>query len=334
MRWIGMLLLGGLIGWFARDLTFDKGGRTSRTDAPDRREAKLDDNRADDPNGDRGGSGGGNAKLDDVTNAIGKGGSGGNQAGGEGGEPGGEASEADKAAADKALLDSMRKAMHSQLPAWQATFAVNARKAGKEMAKAAGLSDAEAEKVGEAFAKEGERAAEAAIAVMFGEYDGDPVVAMEGFQWFFGTSGAMTDALAKDLAGFLGDEAVGTIREDMRVRGKKQIDAQVEMQMHMMKLPDLTDVQRAEIKETFSGRGLMEEQGRVWSEMMKNPRKLIEAKSNEDWEKVVLPSMKSSRDRMRRILTPTQFKAYQAYEKRMIAQQRMWIQPMLPKSSK
>jgi hypothetical protein len=237
-------------------------------------------------------------------------------------------------ALNERLRAQLRKAFDSQLPAWEAAFAVNAKRAGRDMAKALGLDEALIDRIVAAFEKEGGRGAATAMRLMMGELDGESAAqAADSFSWWMGTAGHMSDELAKELGGFLDDDAVGALREEMRVRNKKQVDAQVEMQIRMMNLPELSDTQRAELKGVFAG-GMMEEQGKVWAELMKSPRALLEAETDEQWAKAMEPAMKPNRERMARILTPKQFEAYTKYEKTMISQGRMWLRPMLESAKK
>ncbi|MHC4957586.1 MAG: hypothetical protein ACYTGN_04360 [Planctomycetota bacterium] len=228
------------------------------------------------------------------------------------------------------LRAKLRKAFESQLPVWEASFAVNAKRAGREMALALGIEGPLVDQVAAAFEKEGKRAASAAMEMMAGDLDEDEMLAaVDSFHWFMGNAGIMSDDLSATLGGFLDDNSVGGLREEMRVRNKKQVDAQVEMQMAMMNLPDLSDTQRAELKEVFSGGGMMAEQSKVWSELMRRPRKLLEAETDEQWAKALEPAMKGNRERMGRILNPKQLEAYEKYEKTMISQGRMWLRPFL-----
>jgi len=243
-----------------------------------------------------------------------------------------EQTEAELDAEAEAMMKQFRDAMKSQLPAWKASFSVNARATGRQIAKALGLEGEAAERFAAAFEKEGSRAAEEVMELFAGDFSGDPAEmekAMDGFSWFMGSAGIMSDALAADISELVGDEGVGQAREEMRKRNKEHIDRQVDMQVRMMNLPDLSDRQKTELKEVFGGGGMMKEQSKVWGEIMKNPRKLMDADTDEKWAKVMEPSMKANRDRMRTILDDKQFDAYRKYETQMIQQSRVWLEPYM-----
>ena len=194
-----------------------------------------------------------------------------------------------------------------------------------------GLEGEQARLFAAAFEKEGADAAARVLNLFTGEFEGsqeDLENAMDGFYWFFGSAGYMTDSLATELGKVVSTEEVAAAREEMRLRNKKQVQKQVDMQVAMMDLPDLSDGQRAEINEVFGG-GMMKEQSKVWGEIMKSPRKLLHADSDEKWAKVIEPSMAESRVRMRAILNDKQYEAYQKYEKQMVKQSRIWIEPYL-----
>ncbi|MHC4956639.1 MAG: hypothetical protein ACYTGZ_22600 [Planctomycetota bacterium] len=237
-----------------------------------------------------------------------------------------EKKRAEAEAAD--AMNRFRTAMQSQLPAWRATMSVNARAAGMQIARALGLDDETAKKFAAAFEREGARSAEEMIEMFTGNFEGDPEEAMDGFYWFMGSAGNMSESLAKDLGKLISDEDIGAAREEMRVRNKEQVDRQVEMQVRMMNLPDLNETQEAEIKEIFGGGGMMKEQSRAWGEIMKNPLKLLDADTDEKWAQILEPANVANRERMRKVLTDKQFEAYRRYEKQMIAQSRMWMEPM------
>jgi len=231
--------------------------------------------------------------------------------------------------AEAQLLARLRQTMRSQLPQWKTMFGVNAKRAGKSMANKLELSDPLVEKVAAAFDKEGARAAGIAMDLMLAEYEGDPEEAFDAFMWFMGTAGTMSDELTTELAGFLSERDIGAIREEMRVRHEDQLDQQAEMQLRMMGLPDLSEQQTTELKEMFSDGGMMKEQGKVWAEIMRNPRAILEAKSEADWMSVLEPSMRANRERIRPILDDKQFEAYRRYEKQAVSQFRMWVEPMI-----
>ena len=243
-----------------------------------------------------------------------------------------EATEADLDAEAEAMMKQFRDAMKSQLPAWKASFSVNAKATGMQIARALGLEGEAAKLFAAAFEKEGSRAAEEVMELFAGDFSGDAAEmekAMDGFSWFMGSAGIMSDQLALDLGEIVGDEVIGAAREEMRKRNKEHIDRQVDMQVRMMNLPDLSERQQAELKEVFGGGGMMKEQSKIWGEIMKNPRKLMEADTDEKWAKVMEPSMQKNRERVRAVLTDKQFEAYRNYETQMIKQSRVWLEPYL-----
>ena len=240
--------------------------------------------------------------------------------------------ELDADAEADAVLEKFRGAMRSQLPAWKAQFGVNAKGIGMQIAKELGLTGEQAKQFAAAYKAEGSLAAERVMGLFTGEFEGsstDIEATMDSFYWFYGSAGIMSESLAGDLGKIVGDEDVAAAREEMRVRNKQQIDKQVEMQVAMMSLPDLSEQQRAEVKEVFGGGGMMKEQSKMWGAIMKDPRKLLSADSDEKWAKVIEPSMHTNRVRMKAILSEKQFTAYRDYEKMMVAQSRMWIEPYL-----
>ena len=174
-----------------------------------------------------------------------------------------EATEAELDAEAEAMMKQFRDAMKSQLPAWRASFSVNARATGRQIAKALGLEGEAAERFAAAFEKEGARAAEEVMGLFAGDFSGDELEmekAMDGFSWFMGSAGIMSDQLALELGEVVGDEEIGAAREEMRKRNKEHIDRQVDMQVRMMNLPDLSERQQVELKEVFGGGGMMKEQ--------------------------------------------------------------------------
>jgi hypothetical protein len=242
------------------------------------------------------------------------------------------ADEAEAEVPDEELLRGFKDAMKGQLPQWKSMMSVTAKRAGSAIAGKLDLDEQTTKVVSEAFDKEGERSAEIAMALMMGDFEGDEDDALAAMAWWMGTAGTMSDELALELSGTLNDEQIGAVREEMRIRNQSEMKMQAEMQIRMMTIPDLSDAQTTELTDMFSDGGMMKEQGRVWTEIMKNPRALVNAKSDGDWEQLVAPSMEVNRRRMRAILDDTQYKAYEAYEKRNIKQARMWVEPYLPKA--
>ena len=239
--------------------------------------------------------------------------------------------EAELDAEAKAMMKQFHAAMNTQLPSWKATFGVNARSTGMQIAKALGLEGEVAEQFAAAFKAEGARAAERGMALFSGEFDGDPSEMeqiMDGFSWMMGTAGIMSDELATDLGNLIGDEEIGAARDELRTRNKAHIGRQIDMQVGMMNLPELSGTQKAEIKEVFGG-GMMKEQTKIWGEIMKEPRRLMQADTEEKWAELIEPSMKPNRDRMRTILTDEQFSAYRDYEKTSIEGVRIWLEPYM-----
>ncbi|MEM8884799.1 MAG: hypothetical protein AAGD14_12070 [Planctomycetota bacterium] len=242
--------------------------------------------------------------------------------------------EEDRKAEAARRLEKFREMMRGQLKQWESMFSVNARNAGRGIAGRMDLDDATIKKIAEAFDAEGTRAAELAMGSMLGDTEADPDEALDAFMWFMGTAGMMSDELAAELGQFLSDDEIGTIREEMRVRNQQQLERQAEMQIRMMGIPDLSDRQQTELKEMFSDGGMMKEQGRVWNQLMREPEKMLAAETDEDWQRILEPSLKSGRDRMRGVLDDKQMEAYRRYEKQMIGQATMWIKPMLQSAKK
>jgi len=221
-------------------------------------------------------------------------------------------------------MDRIAEMVRTQMPQWKAFARMQAGQKA-DLLLASLPFDAETEKkIKELLQKEAELQAERAAAMMLGDEEMDPAA----FQWFMGIGPELTPGLEAELATFLSDGQIQTVRADVKKQHEKQMNDMADMQIGMMQIRDLSDDQRTRMREVFVGRDMMTEQFTRFGDIVRDRdrfRRLMQGEGlKEEMEKGFAPV----RQRVRDILTPDQFSKYQAYEQQAIRQAQFGLKMM------
>jgi len=231
---------------------------------------------------------------------------------------------ASAATAPDAAMVALREMVQSQMPAWKAWAKMQTGQRVDALLATLPF-DAERERmIKDLLQKEAERQVERAAAMMLGDEEMDPAA----FQWFTGMPAELSPRLEGELATFLNDGEIQVLRAEVKRSHEKQLTDMADMQIGMMAIHDLSDDQKARMREVFVGKDVMTEQFTQFAEVVRDRDRmgrLLEGKGlKEEMEK----GFEGTRRRVRDILNNEQFAKYQAYEKQLAAQAEVGLKMM------
>jgi hypothetical protein len=228
------------------------------------------------------------------------------------------------AAAPDPEVDRIAEMVRTQLPQWKAFARMQAGQKA-DLLLASLPFDAETEKkIKELLQKEAELQAERASAMMLGDEEMDP----DAFQWFMGIGPELTPNLERELATFLNDSQIQTVRADVKRQHEKQMSDMADMQIGMMQIRDLSDDQKTRMREVFVGRDVMTEQFSRFGEIVRDRDRFRRLMSGDGIKEEMEKGFAGTRQRVRDILNDQQYAKYQAYEQQMVRQAEMGLKMM------
>jgi hypothetical protein len=305
MRLIGMLLLGGVIGWFARDLTLDK------TKARAGRSAPRVADRGRPPDGvppprisaaDETESGG----TDLVVPA--------------------EEATPPKPAAD-AKEDPLAEMVRTMTKQWKAMSSMFAQQRGwKEQLLAAGFDAGTAEKIEKLISEEAARQIEKAMEMMLDS--GVPLDA-DAFYWFMGVGPKLSVEAEKELSLFLSDDEIASVRREVEASHEKQLTGYADMTIGMMGIGDLSTDQKGQIRDVLAGKDFIKEQFVGFAQLTRNRKAFQHLMENpKEFGQAMKARMQPMRQRMQSILRPDQLQKYDLFEKQTVQMAQMQMKMM------
>lgn len=217
--------------------------------------------------------------------------------------------------------DGLAAMMRAQMPAMRAYASMQAKQRGGPIVEALDLDPETARAVLALLAEEAGRQAELVFTALLEGEDVDP----NAFYYMQGLGPDLSPELMEKLAPLLGSAALADLRAGAQEAHRKLVDDQVEMQINMMGIADLTPTQRAEVKDLFRGQDRMREDMGRFATVMRDRERMERLLEGEGLAEEMEASMAPRRERMRHILTPQQFERYLDYEKRLVEQARMGI---------
>jgi hypothetical protein len=304
MRIFAALVAGLLIGWFARQWTFEEptarstrrsdviaGHAPERTQPPPREAPKATPPPRPEPTAEE--------------------------------EPAPEPPDASDAPEED---DPIGKMIRSQSAMWKGMVSMQVKpKIEAMLLEGIDLDAATEERIEKAMLEEAERQMDRVIEMMLGNEELDP----DAFSYFMGLPAELSPELEKELATFLSDAEIANVRAEVKRGYEKQMTDLADVQIKMMAVPNLRDDQRERLRDIFRGKNFMKEQFQGFAELTRDRKKLMAAIDGDiDIGKHMEKNFEPMRRRVRDILDDTQFGQYEAYEKQMIAQAQMGFKMM------
>jgi len=220
--------------------------------------------------------------------------------------------------------DPFAEMIRSQSPQWKAWAAMQAKQKLGGLFASLGFDEQTQKLIEAALLKDAEVQTERAIAMMLGTEELDP----DAFGYFMGLPPDLTPEVEHDLGTFLSDAEIASVRGEVQRAHQKQMDDFADMQIGMMAIPDLTPDQKTRVKDVLAGRDVMKEQFTRFAEFTRDRTKLRRLMEGEGVAEEMQKGFAPTRRRMQDILTPEQFTKYEAYEAQMIRQAEMGVKMM------
>ena len=300
MRYVGLILASFVVGWYARQWTFEE-PKPRQERAAERRDATPPVREDPDPAPAPEPAAKETVRVDapaDTTTA---------------------------APTEESGLSQFQEMLKSQMPAIKGWASMQAKQKLAHLLRELGLDEEANQLLEDAVVKEAERQAELAFKMMLGEGEMDE----NSLYWLMGLPPDISDELADELAKFLSDDEIAAVRAGMKKSHDQFIQAQVDMQIGMMGISDLSDTQRTDLRDVFAGKDKIQEDYKRFTEVMRDPKKMDAIMGGGDaLEKEMEAGFVKMRGRMRTILSADQYKKYEAYEKNLVQQARFGLQMM------
>lgn len=212
--------------------------------------------------------------------------------------------------------------MDAQLPALKGYVGAAVRQKAREIGKRLGLDDARIEKLAGALADDATRQIEKMFASMTArmegeaaEFEPDPESALV----MQGVPGKLSIEAEHELAAFLSDREIESVRRELAEERARENDKLMEMQVAMMGISGLTESQRKEVKEALAAGGGGMKEGMAVLDAMKGGG----TPSEEEIVAAMEKGFEPRREKLRHVLDAAQFEQYLAFEKRTTEQVRM-----------
>ncbi len=231
---------------------------------------------------------------------------------------------APEAAETPAEEDPFREMIRAQRPQMKAMSAMQARQKLEAPLKDLGFDAETTKRILDLLLKEAETQTERAYGMFLGEAELDP----EAFLWMWGVGPTLSEETERDLAAFLGDPGVETVRAKLKAVHEKQMDDLAEMSVNMMAIPDLTPEQRVQLKRHFAGNDVMQEQMTQFADVFRDREKMRKLMSGDGLAEEMERSAAPRREKMRAILNDAQFERYKEWEGLMVKQAEMGLKMM------
>jgi len=231
----------------------------------------------------------------------------------------------ESAAGDEGKDDQIAAWLRSASSQWKAFAAMQAKNKVRGLLAGLDFDPETAKQIEDAIVADVERQVERAVAMMLGEEEIDE----SAFASMLGIPPDLSAELEKELAGYLGDEEIGSVRERVQAAHQKQMTDMADMQINTMGIRDLSDDQQKQMREVFVGRDMMSRQMSQMADLTRNRKRMIDILQDEDaFSDLVKKNMEPQRRRVRDILNDEQYKRYEVYEKNMLQQARMGMKMM------
>lgn len=220
--------------------------------------------------------------------------------------------------------DRLREMVRTQLPQWKAFARMQAAQRADLLLGSLPF-DAETEKrIKELLQAEAELQAERAVAMMLGDEEMDP----SAYQWFMGIGPELTPGLERELATFLDDSGIATVRAEVKRTHERQMNDMADMQIGMMSIRDLSDDQKTRMREVFIGKDVMTEQFTRFGEIVRDRDRMRRLMAGEGLKEEMEKGFAGTRRRVRDILNDQQYAKYELYEQQMMRQAEMGLKMM------
>ena len=213
--------------------------------------------------------------------------------------------------------NALARFIKTQGPAMKAMAAMQAKPKVRALAAALGFDQATQERIEEELMAEVDAQIERALQMLLGQEDLDPST----LEYLLGMPPELSPEVEKKLAAFLSDEEVAIVREQIAVNHKAQARDMADAQIKMMDISDLSDGQRAEMRDIFEGRNFMKDRLSRFAKVTRNPKMLEKMLAGgQELTRIMKQQFEPTRVRVREVLRDDQFTRYEAYEARMIQQ--------------
>lgn len=227
------------------------------------------------------------------------------------------------AAADPEM-DRLSEMIRSQSKAWKGWAGMQARQRAEALLANLPFDPETEKKIQDLLQQEAEIQAERAAAMMLGDEEMDP----SAFQWFMGMPEELSPKLEAELATFLSDGQIQTVRAEVKRQHEKQMNDIADMQIGMMQIRDLNDDQKTRLRDVLVGKDMMTEQFTRFAEVTRDKAKFRRLLQGEGLKEEMEKGFAPTRQRVRDILTPDQFTKYQAYEQQVVRMAQMNLKMM------
>lgn len=217
--------------------------------------------------------------------------------------------------------DSFRKMLKGQRAQMRAFSTMQARQKLEGAIRELGYDETTTKSILDALLKEAETRTDLAYDMLLGDVPLDP----DAFLWIMGVGPKLSEETERNLALMLGDEGLQAVRSRLKAVHEKQMDDLAEMSISMMAIPDLRPDQRAQLKEFFNGRNMMQDQMAQMSTVLSDRAKLERLLKGEGLRDEMEKSFAPRREKMSAILDDRQYERYLAFEKQAIAQAEMGL---------
>ncbi|MHC4548055.1 MAG: hypothetical protein ACYTEZ_04690 [Planctomycetota bacterium] len=233
--------------------------------------------------------------------------------------------------------DPIHEWIRSQSAMWKGWATMQSRQKLQSLLAALGFDEATTQAIEAAILAEVERQTELAIQMM----TGDAALDADAFAYFMGLPPDLSPELERELAIFLGDDDIASVRTEVQKAYRKQLDDFADMQIGMMRIQDLSDDQRTRMRDIFST-DIMKDQFAQFAEVTRDSAKLTRlVKDPEGLGEFMKANMEPTRRRVRDVLNDEQFTKYEAFEQTTIKQIEVgikmmsaMIEPSTPKPAK
>ena len=194
------------------------------------------------------------------------------------------------------------------------------------------LEAGEAKELADALGAEATRQMDEAWEMIFGDAEIDPDV-LGVFQ------GMMSPEPSKELEGaltaFMTDAEIANFRDEYKAEHKKQQERMVEMTINMMRIPDLSDGQRDQLRGVYGGTDPMRDWNMNFARMMREPERVASVLSDSDkFAEEMLKGAEKQQEQLRTILTPEQLKTAEKSQKSMVEMMRRQLEMFSPAPKK
>jgi len=223
----------------------------------------------------------------------------------------------EKAESADATANAMTRLIETQGPGWKAMAIMQVKPKVRALTAALGFDAATQQRIEEELMADVDAQVDRALRMMLDKEDLD----LDVLEYLLGVPPELNAEVENKLASFLSDEEMAVVREQVAITHKTQLRDMADAQIKMMDISDLSDGQRAEMRDIFEGRNFMRDQLSRFAKVTRNPGMLKKMLAGGDQlKRIMTKQFEPTRKSVRVILGDDQFKRYEAYEKKMIQQ--------------